>query len=107
MTMATGGVEEPPSGDGPLTLEEALQYADDFGPEWDGEALRVLAAEVRRLRSELAVVNDELGALQYSAGRMLDTLIGPSVRGLRAALARSMRNADRTGIPKTKRRAVT
>jgi hypothetical protein len=53
MNQGLDGFEQPPSGDGPLTVDEALQYADDFGPDWDGAALRALADEVRRLRAEL------------------------------------------------------
>lgn len=62
------------------------------------EDVPALVAEVRRQRAELELVNSELGALQWAATRMLDVLRGSSVRCLRAILARSLRNADRTGI---------
>jgi len=91
--------DEPPTGDGPLTVDEALHYADGFGPsDWDGAALHTLADEVRRLRAELELVNHELAGLQYSAGNLLVMLRGGRVRSLQAFLARSLRNADRTGI---------
>lgn len=85
---------------------EVVRELRDEGSDADAmvhiklEMLFVLDAEVRRLRAELSMVNIELGALQFSAGNVLDVLRGSYVRGLRAILARSLCNANRTGIKK-------
>jgi hypothetical protein len=84
-----------------VTVDEALKREAISGipniDDFDVRAMQALAAEVRRQRAELELVNHELGALQYSAGNLLVMLRGGRVRSLQAFLARSLRNADRTG----------
>jgi hypothetical protein len=42
------------AGPSALSLDDALEYADDFGDDWDGAALHVLAAAVRDLQAKLS-----------------------------------------------------